>query len=285
MKTSKHIKWLVALLVAGAFGAAQAGVITIFTDTFDDATTGAWHSGGTAGTLTNTLAAPNGNGQLSWTTGGTGMSQVIGRSFSTATLAETGDWIELTFDYTRTAGNLGILRVGLFNLEDPIGANDWSNDSDNAWSGYYTFIRDNGSNNARVDFQDGMAVPGGGTGYNSSILNGPTFAGGEMTVTEGGGTNTTVAQNTQYQVSYLVTRTATGVETLFTLSQGATTLYSVAANDTRTFPDFNTVAMRVSDGTVLFDNMQVTVIPEPGTAGLMAIFAGAALLLRRRLRK
>ncbi len=274
MKASKHIRLLVALFVAGAFGAAQANVV--FTDTFDDATTGAWHSGGDLGTLEND------DEQLSWTPDdATGMRRVIGRSFSTQTIAEVDDWIEFTFDYTRTDGGFNILRVGLFHLEDPIAADDWANDSDNAWSGYYTFIRDNGTNLARVHDQDGMAVPGSDA---SGALNGPTFAGTNMTVTEGGGTDASVALNTQHQGSYRVTRTETGIETLFTFSDGANTLYSVAANTTTTWEDFNTVAIRTDQGTVLFDNMQVTVIPEPGTAGLMAIFAGAALL-RRRLRK
>ena len=258
MKTSTHVNLLVALFVAGACGAAQANVI--FTDTFDDETTGAWYSGGDLGTLT----AMDTGEQLSWTPDdATGMRQVIGRSFSTQSLG-VGDWIEFTFDYTRTAGNLGILRVGLFHLEDPIAANDWANDSDNAWSGYYTFIRDNGTNVARVYNQDGMAVPGSDA---PGALNGPTFAGTNMTVTEGGGANTSVALNTQYQGSYRVTRTETGIETLFTFSDGATTLYSVAANTTTTWPDFNTVAIRVSEGTVLFDNMRVTVVPEPGDGG------------------
>jgi len=262
-------------VLAAVFASAQlASATVVFTDTFDSGT-GAWHTGGTLGTLANDSQ------QLSWTPGAaTGMRQVIGRSFATQTIA-VGEEIEFTFDYTRTAGNLGILRVGLFNLTDPISANDWANDSDNAWNGYYTFIRSSTSNLARVDFQDGMAVPGGGTGLNSSITNGPTFAGGDMTVTAGGGDFSTVALNTQYQGRYLITRTETGIETLFTLSQGSTTLYSVAANTTMTFSDFNTAAIRVSEGTVLFDNMQVTFIPEP-SAALLGGLGLLTLLLRRR---
>jgi hypothetical protein len=225
---------------------------TIFNDTFDSGT-GQWYKGGTLGTLTNTSQ------QLSWTEDtATGMGQVIGRSFATQSLA-VGESIEFTFDYTRTGGNLGILRVGLFNLTDPIAADNWANDADNAWSGYYTFIRSSTSNNARYDFQNGMAVPGGGTGLNSATLNGPTFVGGEMTVTAGGSTFNAVALDTRHQGSFLLTRTETGVETLFTLSQGETQVYSVAAHTTTLFTDFNTAAIRISEGTVLFDTMQVRV--------------------------
>jgi hypothetical protein len=270
MKTSKNL--LIAAATLMTVSLASHAATTVFTDTFDSGT-GAWHKAGTLGTLTNA------SGQLSWTEDtATGMGQVIGRSFSTQTI-DVGQSIEFTFAYTRTAGNLGVLRVGMFNLTDPITSNDWANDADNAWSGYYTFIRDNGTNLARVHNQSGMAVPGGGTGTDAT-LNGPTFAGAEMTVTSGGATNTTVGANTQYQGSYLVTRTATGIETLFTLSDGVTTLYSVAANTTTTFTNFNTVAMRVSEGTVLFDNVQVTFIPEPSAALLGGL--GLLALLRRR---
>jgi hypothetical protein len=228
---------------------------TIFDDTFDSGT-GAWYTGGSVGELTSSSQ------QLSWnitnTTTVNGMRQVIGRSFPTQSIA-VGESIEFTFDYTRTAGSLGILRAGLFNLTDPIAANDWANAATNAWSGYYTFIRSSTSNLARVHSQPGMAVPGAGSGGAATPLNGPTFVGADMTVTAGGSTYNTVALNTQYQGSFLVTRTETGIETLFKLSQGATELYSVAANTTTTFADFNTAAIRVSEGTVIFDNMKVRV--------------------------
>jgi len=245
----RKIHLLASLLSASVLATANGNVTGIFHDTFES-DTGVWFSGGNLGSLTNTA------GQLSWTPGAaTGMRQVIGRSFPTQTLGE-GESIELTFGYTRTAGNLGILRVGLFNLTQPIVANDWANDAENAWSGYYTFIRDNGTNLARVHDQPGMAVPGGGTGT-AGIPNGPTFAGAEMVVSSGLNTNDTVAENTPYEVGFLLTRTETGVETRFTLSDGDTVLYSVSANTETTFADFNTVAIRVSEGTVLFDNMRV----------------------------
>jgi hypothetical protein len=262
------IKLLPILLVVSALAAANGNPSGIFNDTFDSGT-GAWHSGGTLGTLTIS------SGQLSWTEDtATGMGQVIGRSFAAQSIG-VGESIEFTFDYTRTAGDLGILRVGLFNLTDPIAANDWANDADNPWSGYYTFIRSSTSNLARVHNQPGMAVPGGGTGTQAN-LNGPTFAGAEMTVTAGGSTFNTVALNTQYQGSFLLTRTETGIETLFTLSDGDAVLYSVAANTATTFADFNTAAIRVSEGTVLFDNMQVRVNRQVSEAPRLTITPAVA---------
>ena len=256
-----------ALIASGAvFPHTVCGDVIVFTDTFDSGT-GAWYKGGTGGTLTNA------SGELSWAPGTAGVDQIIGRSFTTTPVG-VGESIRLTFDYRQTGASVNILRIGLFDVETPIAADNWAGgNAIGPWEGYYTFVRDNSSagNVARRE-----------SGTNTSSSNFPTFLGSNI------GSNTTqydMNQNgtTTYQGLFEVFRTSeTEMQTLFTLSSNSTTHFSVAGTTSTTQDAFNTVVLRSSGGTSLFDNVAVTFIPEPGTWLLLLSAVACGLLVRRR---
>ena len=64
--------------------------------------------------------------------------------------------------------------------------------------------------------------------------------------------------------------------------EGATVRYSVGGSQTSgtQLTDFDAAMLRVDSGTALFDNVQLTVIPEPSAALLSGL--GLLALLRRR---
>ncbi len=258
------------LATALIIGTSHASVI--FTDTFDSGT-GNWHM---AYSNDDSTLANDGDGRLSWTTASDGGgTEVIGRSFTSQTIP-VGYTITLSFDYRQTSAT-GIFRLGLYNLsEGAFSADDWANTSTGTYAGYTTFIRDNGSNVARRE----------AASFTTSVNNGyPTLGtvGISNITTAGGTTNYTFENNKDYQFSFSITRTsATQTDTLFTVMDGATVRYSVAGSQTSgTHLDvFDTAVLRVQSGTALFDNVQVSVIPEPSTALLGGI--GLLALLRRR---
>ncbi len=268
----------ITILAAALAIASHASATTIFTDTFDSGT-GAWYKAYNNGTDT---ALTNSSGSLSWSVGANGGDAygVIGRSFSGQTLA-VGDSILFSFDFTPTS-DTGIVRVGLHDLSGgaAASADDWANTATGAYAGYATFFRSTGSNATRVE--DGPMTTTANTAY--PLYMGSNGGASNSTITtSGGSTDYPFVNNSTYQVSFEITRTsASQVDTLLTVLDGATTAYSVVGSQTSgtTYDAFNTAAVRISDGTALFDNVQVEVIPEPSAALLGGL--GMLLMLRRR---
>ena len=261
---------LSCLLVASALASASSNAATVFTDTFDSGT-GDWHK---AYSNTNTTLN-NDSGLLSFSSGQGGGFEVIGRSF-TAQPIPVGYTINLSFDYRQTSPT-GILRVGLYDLSGgAFSADNWANTSTGTYAGYTTFIRDNGTNIARREVAS----------FTTATSNGfPTY--GVTGITDitmsGGGTNFTFQNNTDYQFTFSITRTSeTQTDTLLTVMEGEDTRYAVAGSQTSGthLNVFNTAVLRTVSGTALFDNIQVSVIPEPSTALLGGL--GLLALLRRR---
>ncbi len=245
---------------------------TVFTDTFDSGT-GDWYrayTGGNAGTLTND------DGRLSFTQNGTGGLEVIGRSFSTQTIPVGGS-LTVSFDFRQTSAT-GIFRIGFYEIsQGAFSADNWASVNDETYAGYTTFIRNNGSNIARRESATfttsaGNFYPTQGTDGNVTDI-----------TSSGGATNFTFANDTDYQFSFSVTRVSeTQTDTLLTVMQGVTERYSVLGSHTSTphLDEFNTLVLRTSSGTALYDNMQLTFIPEPSVALLGGL--GMLALLRRR---
>lgn len=270
MKTPPKFTALAAAgLLLLAITPAHSAVV--FSDTFDSGT-GDWYRYGTSGTLTNTSE------QLSWTRVIDGPRETIGRSFTTQTIG-VGESIRFTFDFTQSGTtSLGILRAGLYDVATPIADENWGNNNIGAWSGYYTFVRDN-SASGNVARQHA-----GTTTTVNANFNNPGSGPGEGGLTITNPSNSTqfdILQDGSYQGIFEVFRTSTTeMTTLFTVSSGSTTHFSVQGITSNVQSDFNTVILRSGGGTVLFDNMQVAVIPEPSTALLGAL--GLLALLRRR---
>lgn len=266
---SRILPTTIASLVLGT---ALSNATTVFNDTFDSGT-GSWYKASTSGVLSNS------SGKLSWTENGNGVPETIGRSFTSKTLA-VGETIRLTFDFSwTTTNNTNILRTGLYNTTNAITADDWAGTNEiGAWEGYYTFVRDaSGSGNiARMDFA---------TSASNAVA--PTNAG--TGITDGtNGTNFDILNSVTYQGMFEVTRaTATTTTTLFTLSTTSgeitTNHFNVTGTTTTLYNTFNAVVIKTgADRPVsLFDNVQVSVIPEPSAAALGA-FGLLALLRRRR---
>lgn len=271
-----------ALAAAGlALLTATSHATVIFTDDFTAAGTGNWYIGSNANqggdsTVTNTA------GQLQFTIGGAqNKDEIIGRSFTESSIA-VGETIRLTYDYRQTSAT-GILRAGLVDRSAAaLTGEDWayttSGTGSGTYAGYSTFFRD-GSASGNVARAEAASFDNGDTtGY-------PTGSSGLTTITSPANTqnfNINDDGSITYQALFEITRTATGVETLFSLSSGLTTHLSVAGVHTTgsPFTTFDTAVLRLDQGTGFFDNIQVEIIPEPHTALLGGL--GLLALLRRR---
>lgn len=272
MKKQNKAHAIPASLALLASAASSHGAV-IFTDTFDSGT-GAWYR------ATNTGELLNSNSKLQWSEGvgnSSNMGEAIGRTFTSQSLS-VGQTILLSFEFSwTTAGNTNILRAGLFDTTNPITAGNWSgSNAIGAWNGYYTFVRDS-SASANVARESTSTV--------ASATAGPTSGGTETAITSAAGaTSYDIVNGTTYQCTFEVTRTSSSqVTTLFTLKDGTTTRFSVSGVDsTSPYTSFDTVVFKTgADNPVsVFDNIQLSVIPEPGSAALGAI--GVLALLRRR---
>ena len=191
-----------------------------------------------------------------------------------------GETIRLTFDFSWTsADNTNLFRVGLFDTTNAITADNWSgSNAIGAWKGYYTFVRDDSTSGNLA--REATLTTASGT-------NGPTSSSsGETAITSP--SNTTrfnILNGVTYQGMFEVTRTtASSTTTLFTLKGGSTTHFSVTGIDSTTpYNTFDSVVIKTGAAApvALFDNVQLTVIPEPAAATLGA-FGLLALLRRRR---
>lgn len=216
-------------------------------DTFD-AGTGNWYKAANSGSLTNVT------GRLRWAENGSNMAEVIGRSFDAQTLT-VGQTMRLTFDFTWSAGTGNILRAGLYNVTNPIAADNWAgSNAIGAWEGYYTFVRD-ASASGNVARRDAAA--------SASEAVGPTNGGTTITV----GTNTTnfdingtaaVTYQGTFEVTYV---SPTQVDTLFTLKEGEITRFSVPGTTSTIYNTFNTVVIKTgANGPIaFFDNVKVEI--------------------------
>lgn len=271
------MKQSIKQLVLGATSIAlltvssQAATI-VFTDTFDSGT-GSWFTGGNTGTLSNS------SGQLSWSPSGTNdITFSIGRSFVSQAVA-VGETIRLTMDYTQNAATANdIIRVGFYDVTNPISANQWSTSGATvgAFSGYYGFMRDNAAPATPSGLRTESATD------TTAANTGPTVQSVAPTFTTIAGTTTTfdIVQSTSYRIVFELTRTSpTVMSSSYTLSSGTTTHQNMTGSVAIVQNSFDALVIR-PNGPILLDNIEVTVIPEPSAALLGGL--GLLALLRRR---
>lgn len=266
MKISRHILFIAAIF-SMAIGAAQSQVI--FTDTFDSGT-GAWYIGSTLNQGADSTIA-NASGELQFTLGDLPHAQnkdeIIGRSFTETSIA-VGQTIRMTWDFRQTSAT-AILRAGLFDRSaTAITADGWayttSGTGSGTYAGYSTFFRDNSATGNVARAESSSFTNGDTTGY-------PTGSSGLTTITNPGPNIQQFDINDDgtviYKALFEVTRTDTGVATLFSLSSGATTHLSVTGVHTTATPftTFDTAILRLDTGTGFFDNIQVEVTPDLST--------------------
>ena len=247
IKSSTLAAASLALLVATSHAA------TVFTDTFDSGT-GGWFRAGTDGTLAND------SGQLSWSPANDAIREVIGKSFTTQTLA-VGETIRLTFDYTQTTAATGnIFRVGFYDVANPITGDGWGATTSGtlvgAFEGYNGFIRDDSGSANTIRTESGTA--------NSNVTTGPSIGGTQLATISGHTTQFDIVQDTQYKVLFELTRSSSDqMDAVFKLTSfdGLTTHQNITGSTSTVQDDFNTVVLR-SVVPVLFDNIQVEVISD-----------------------
>ena len=267
-----RVKQIMLGATAIALFTTSSEAAIVFTDTFASGTA-SWYTGGSTGTLQNT------SGQLDWSPSGTNNDTYsIGRSFSSQTVA-VGETIRLTMDYTQNAATSGdIIRVGFYDVTNAISANEWSTSGSTiaAYSGYYGFIRDNGTTSQlrRESVTDTTAA-----------TNGPTVNTTVNALSNLTGTFTTfdIVQSTSYKIVFEATRTSSTLMSVtykLTSLDGASIYQNITGDTTALLMNsFDTVVIR-PNGPALFDNIEVSVIPEPTAALLGGI--GFLMLLRRR---
>jgi hypothetical protein len=254
---------------------SSADGTVIFQETFDSGT-GAWYKAGTNGTLSNA------SGALSWSENGGGITEVIGRSIPTTTLA-VGEMLRLTYSYTPAAAN-NIIRTGLYTLNGIISQNGWGYDSTaltGGYSGYNSFFRVNSTGDQAARSDSGTLTTG-----TANTANGPLQGGTSLSTVSGASNTFTVTAGTTYTVSYELQRTASGdITTIYTLNNGSSNVLQVAGSSTGvTNFTFNAVTLRQTDGLAIYDNitLEVLPIPEPSVPSLAGVALTGLAFSRRR---
>lgn len=259
MKTPKHII-PTAIIAMLTLQSTSAAIIASDAAGFQN-----WFKGSTTGTLTK-------GETLVWAERGSNNEEVIMRSFTDTTLA-LGETMRFTADWTQSSGSAGIVRMGLSDANPDTGGNgDVTFDGDGfTGSGYYSFIRDNSTYDSLARYENFTSFTPL-TGSNASFGTNST-----QTNLIDNGTKT-------YSLVFDVTYVSTGqVDTLFTILDGATAVYSLSGTTTANILNtFDTASFRVSGGTATLDNLEISVVPEPSTYALLAGLAMFGLVLRRR---
>lgn len=273
MKPSIQITLLSALGIV--FSSTSEGTV-IFQDTFDSGV-GTWYkASATTGTLSNSSQ------RLSWSENGDGITEVIGRSIPSTTVA-VGEILRLSYSYTPTAAN-SIIRAGLYTLNGTISQDGWGFDSTaltGGFSGYNSFLRVNsvGSQAARSD--SGSLNTG-----TTTTANGPLLGGTSLTTVSGDTNTFTVTAGTTYTVTYDLIRTASGsITTVYTLNDGTSNVLQVTGSGTASNFTFNAVTIRQTGGVAIYDNitLETLPIPEPSAVLLSGVaLTGFAFSRRRR---
>lgn len=266
------------MLMMGMVGIASATVIFNDTTGFAD-----WYKGdGSSGSLVKEDA-------MKWSENANNSyigAESIGRSFTATNLA-VGQTIKLTFDYAQTNFSASPIRVGLFNTASNVTAG-FGGTSTNAgqkignYSGYYAYLYDNAVNNNSIRRENKT----GAYGWTGCPLGGGTVA----TVTNYTEQYDIVNDGSKtYQAVYQMTRTsANGLDISFALWDGATKVQEVkgAYNDASIITNFNAVFFRSTSATTgatsILDNVQVQVIPEPATIGMLGLGALITFGIRRK---
>lgn len=167
-------------------------------------------------------------------------------------------------------------------------------------SGGVTFTGMNGTYNDQFRFglfdDLGDADPATWDGYRSvnigairlagnSTENPTTYTGSQIGSTTGYGD---LQNDTSYAFSLSLTRNGGGIDLVSNMTDGVNTFAEASLNHASadTF-DFNTVGLlsggNFNSDQTSFSNIEVTVIPEPATLSMIALFGVGVVFIRRRL--
>lgn len=258
----------IARKLLAATAALTLGFSIQAAEIFNDTTGFAdWYQGGDALTLTT------GSDLVKSGTSGISAYEVIGRSFAETSLA-VGEIMEFTFDWTQSSSSVSIIKIGLFDNQNAITADGWADATLGTYDGYHSFLRDNSSDDNKARRE---------TGTNTDNANAP-LVGGTTIGSSANKVDLNQDGTVTYDVLFSVTRSgADQVDTLFDIRQGGSSVLSLIGTESSdTLNTFNTAFIRTSGGTSTFDNINVSVIPEPSTLALLGIALGSLMLFRRR---
>lgn len=248
-------------------------------------TTSAWYSSGAASSVTY------GAGALTVATGPTARFAItyFTDGGSPATLG-IGDSLTATFSFSLTGVSsytAGYLRIGLFNSGNSRIAADALTDTAAAYSNYAGYSLFLNPNSSTVVGAVRERISG-----SSSLINNSTAYNPALTNTSGGGALGTLNDSTLYTGVYTISRiTADAVAISLLLSDGATQIYTISAQDISASTSiFDTFAFSASGNTVTNFTLNsvdigLTTVPEPHVTMLLLI--GGVLVMkaisRRRL--
>jgi len=260
---------LSALALLGAAGASSAGVI--FSDNFTGVTNlnnDGWYfqnsgaSGAAWGIATNNTSPLSGNTMRNPT--GSATNTLAIKQFSAQSLVNIGDYIELKFDFLSVGGSSGQLQVGLLNSAATMSANAFGSDPLSGCVGY-SYVQNISSSANSPTYREVLSA--GGT----TILSTPSQT-------------AAIGDDLGHSFIIRLTKESTGTQISATLDSTVFTSFTDATAPTYT--TFNTIRFGTttiaSNAYTYFDNVSVTVVPEPATLALAGLGVGMVAMFRRR---
>jgi hypothetical protein len=258
---------LTALLTVLGLTAGNAAVI--FTDTFTGVTTGTlnsngWYFNASSGTEwvigTNNLSPLSGN--VLQNPGGTASGTYALKQFTSQTLS-LGQSLTLQVDYNNTVNTGGQYALWLGNTATTLSGNSLNMGAGYPFPADFTAYNAWGVSNTNPD------APGFNE-YQTGVVNTMAFAGSAII----GNTNNPST------LALTLTRVATGTQLEWFVN--GTPLGSYIDTNAP-FNTFNTVALFGQTNSPSFDNVSVSVVPEPSTFAMLALFGGAFAVWRKRV--
>jgi hypothetical protein len=252
--------------------AAPASSATLVSETFDtDETFTNWYWN--AGSYQN----PPSFG-MAWNQSTTA-NQFFTTSFSAQTLAP-GDSLSVSFNYQANSENINTVRVGFFSgtAATDNGWNQWDNSTavSSTWKGYSANLR---LAAGEVELRETPTD-------NQHAFFGGSDLGTDTDVTFGSTGNIRAARFSMENV---------GGSMLLTLEEGAnfatlSNVYSITDSNSPITSGFNILSFYMTtdtdsgNGDMRYDNVTVSVIPEPSSLALMVLAIVAGAFFRKRLR-
>ncbi len=277
---------LLFALLAGGIACSNATAVDLLNDGFDNGSLGPQDLPNTAqwyGSGASNATASAGSMTLD-TDGGTTSGMVTGYFTDTGAYAiGTGETMTLTINFSVSGvdSSTGYFRLGLLNsVSDSkrISAqNEGSNNSQfSNYTGYAMFTNLASFNNNIGLYKRDSA--------NTGLIN----AAGAYTALGSSGSPFSLENATSYTGTFSLQNTGSSIIVTQSFTGGSLSGITHSLTDTSSiYTDFNTVAVTIQSSaanSITFDNISVSVVPEPGTSALLlaGVLGLGAMILRRR---
>jgi len=280
-------KSLLTLLLCAASSSGFGGII--ISDSFNDggltdgadAQDAAWYYSRSSGLSirSTTNATPGLTNTASYNSNNLGDASFIAAFPSAITLASTGDYIEVSYQYVRgdeQGGNTDQRnRVGFFNGTVPTG-DDFGAGFDAAVGYLAGFSTGSGGRNRLSEDTDLLT---------NRMHDGNNSATGQLFLLE----NTKTLENLDsiYNITYRVERTATGTQlsSSVVLASGGTPVTMTVVDTVDPYYTFNSISFSMNGARQwnYWDNIEVTTnVPEPATCAMLLGLGALGFVIYRR---